>query len=139
MRILFLQLQGTKFCPQRTEQGTGSPLEPAERNSLADTLILAWRDPYWISDLQNCSVVTDECLKPHFARLHLLSGSRILMTAATKLEDHCAPLDSSFDCRLPPRAPVLYLGKKKDRMKMRSWTNSRRPKSRILSSKKRID
>ena len=56
------------------------------------------------------SVVTDECLKPHFARLHLLSGSRILMTAATKLEDHCAPLDSSFDCRLPPRAPVLYLG-----------------------------
>lgn len=56
------------------------------------------------------SMVTDEGLKPHFARLHLLSGSRILMTAAPKQEDHCACLDSALDCGLPPRAPVLYLG-----------------------------
>lgn len=32
------------------------------------------------------------------------------MIAATKLEDHCALLDESFNCRLPSWAPVLYLG-----------------------------
>lgn len=32
------------------------------------------------------------------------------MIAATKLEDHCALLDESFNCRLSPWAPVLYLG-----------------------------
>lgn len=45
-----------------------------------------------------------------FCRLYLLGASQILMIAATKLEDHCAPLDSSFNCRLPPWAPALYLG-----------------------------
>lgn len=47
------------------------------------------------------------CLKPHFARLYVLSGSQMLKIAAPNLEDHCAFLDWSFDCRLTPWASVL--------------------------------
>lgn len=35
-------------------QGMVSPLEPPERTSSADTLILALEDSFWTSDLESC-------------------------------------------------------------------------------------
>ena len=59
---LFLQLEVTKFCQNLSEQGhPSSPYNSRKKYCSASTLILAWCELCWVSDLQNHKIVHSYC------------------------------------------------------------------------------
>ena len=57
-----------KECRQPVGAGRGkekdSPLGPPEEWSSPNTLILTWRNWFWTSDFQNCTIINGYCFKP---------------------------------------------------------------------------
>src|SRR3712207_789317 len=63
------------------KRGTGFILEPLKECSPVDTLIVAGKDQFLTSNLQNCKIINLCCLKPKFVVMCYGSNRKLLQNS----------------------------------------------------------